>query len=224
MQTYIHSKICSSVLTLDIWYSILDTQYSEQQYLSRTYHRLKSIRQMCQTATDSWTKQLNSWYKQHLAVLTTINREKSKNFNKTRIFITSTQNVGSNKYKRHPRQGVATEFRRFRDIVSELHEILRTHNPTNSRPMFDSNTSDFCVFYFNEWHFTNNFNGKNWHFLMHVSIFCRQGEITIELYWKHAPNTCRNFAELVRRGYYNNVTFHRIIRDFMIQGGDPSEY
>lgn len=50
------------------------------------------------------------------------------------------------------------------------------------------------------------------------------GDITIELYWKHAPNTCRNFAELVRRGYYNNTVFHRIIRDFMIQGGDPSKY
>ncbi len=53
-------------------------------------------------------------------------------------------------------------------------------------------------------------------------ILCRMGEITIELYWKHAPNTCRNFAELVRRGYYNNTIFHRIIRDFMIQGGDPT--
>ncbi|XP_037908452.1 peptidyl-prolyl cis-trans isomerase-like 1 isoform X2 [Hermetia illucens] len=48
------------------------------------------------------------------------------------------------------------------------------------------------------------------------------GEITCELYWKHAPNTCRNFAELIRRGYYNNTIFHRIIRDFMIQGGDPT--
>lgn len=48
------------------------------------------------------------------------------------------------------------------------------------------------------------------------------GEITIELYWKHAPTTCRNFAELARRGYYNNTIFHRIIPDFMIQGGDPT--
>lgn len=48
------------------------------------------------------------------------------------------------------------------------------------------------------------------------------GSITFELYWKHAPNTCRNFAELARRGYYNGVKFHRIIRDFMIQGGDPT--
>jgi peptidyl-prolyl cis-trans isomerase-like 1 len=44
------------------------------------------------------------------------------------------------------------------------------------------------------------------------------GEIVIELYWKHAPMTCRNFAELVRRNYYNGTKFHRIIRDFMIQG------
>ena len=48
------------------------------------------------------------------------------------------------------------------------------------------------------------------------------GTITIELYWQHAPETCRNFAELSRRGYYNGVKFHRIISDFMIQGGDPT--
>lgn len=48
------------------------------------------------------------------------------------------------------------------------------------------------------------------------------GNFTIELYWKHAPHTCRNFAELSKRGYYNNTIFHRIIRDFMIQGGDPT--
>ena len=46
----------------------------------------------------------------------------------------------------------------------------------------------------------------------------RMGEITVELYWKHAPQTCRNFAELARRGYYNGTKFHRIIPDFMIQG------
>lgn len=44
------------------------------------------------------------------------------------------------------------------------------------------------------------------------------GQIVIELYWDHAPQTCRNFAELCRRGYYNNTKFHRIIRNFMIQG------
>ncbi|XP_055383729.1 peptidyl-prolyl cis-trans isomerase-like 1 [Condylostylus longicornis] len=55
-----------------------------------------------------------------------------------------------------------------------------------------------------------------------VSFETSMGEITFELYWKHAPNTCRNFAELSRRGYYNNTIFHRVIQDFMIQGGDPT--
>ncbi|KAK8751605.1 hypothetical protein OTU49_009433 [Cherax quadricarinatus] len=56
----------------------------------------------------------------------------------------------------------------------------------------------------------------------YVVLETSMGEVTLELYWKHAPNTCRNFAELSRRGYYNGCKFHRIIRDFMIQGGDPT--
>ena len=48
------------------------------------------------------------------------------------------------------------------------------------------------------------------------------GPIVIELYWQHAPDTCRNFAELARRGYYNGIKFHRVITDFMIQTGDPT--
>lgn len=56
----------------------------------------------------------------------------------------------------------------------------------------------------------------------HVVLETTMGETVIELYWKHAPMTCRNFAELVRRNYYNGTKFHRIIRDFMIQGGDPT--
>eukprot|EP00741_Cyanophora_paradoxa_P012640 tig00020614_g12212.t1 len=48
------------------------------------------------------------------------------------------------------------------------------------------------------------------------------GNVTCELYWKHAPKACRNFAELAHRGYYNGVPFHRIIANFMVQGGDPT--
>lgn len=55
-----------------------------------------------------------------------------------------------------------------------------------------------------------------------VTIETTMGQLVLELYWKHAPNTCRNVAELARRGYYNNTKFHRIIKDFMIQGGDPT--
>ncbi|KAG6840963.1 heme binding [Blastosporella zonata] len=48
------------------------------------------------------------------------------------------------------------------------------------------------------------------------------GEVQLELYWNHAPRTCKNFADLAKKGYYNGVIFHRIIPDFMIQGGDPT--
>jgi peptidyl-prolyl cis-trans isomerase-like 1 len=49
-----------------------------------------------------------------------------------------------------------------------------------------------------------------------------QGTIIIELYTQHAPKTCQNFSTLASRGYYDNVPFHRIIPDFMVQGGDPT--
>ena len=45
--------------------------------------------------------------------------------------------------------------------------------------------------------------------------------IRIELYPEVAPNTVNNFISLVKKGYYNGLTFHRIIRGFMIQGGCP---
>jgi peptidyl-prolyl cis-trans isomerase-like 1 len=44
----------------------------------------------------------------------------------------------------------------------------------------------------------------------------------IELYFRHTPKTCHNIAALAAAGYYNNTIFHRIIRDFMVQGGDPT--
>ena len=55
-----------------------------------------------------------------------------------------------------------------------------------------------------------------------VTFFTSMGEFEIELYWKHAPKTCHNFYELASKHYYDGTIFHRIIRDFMIQGGDPS--
>ncbi|KAI9159304.1 Peptidyl-prolyl cis-trans isomerase-like 1 [Blastocladiella emersonii ATCC 22665] len=48
------------------------------------------------------------------------------------------------------------------------------------------------------------------------------GPIVCELYWDHAPKTCKNFFELAKRGYYNGVKFHRIVPNFVIQGGDPT--
>ena len=49
------------------------------------------------------------------------------------------------------------------------------------------------------------------------------GTFVVELYYKHAPRSCYNLAALAHTGYYNtNVTFHRVIRDTLIQGGDPT--
>ncbi|KAI8812317.1 cyclophilin-like domain-containing protein [Cladochytrium replicatum] len=48
------------------------------------------------------------------------------------------------------------------------------------------------------------------------------GDITIELFWAQVPRTATNFYELAKRGYYNGVVFHRVIANFMIQGGDPT--
>lgn len=47
------------------------------------------------------------------------------------------------------------------------------------------------------------------------------GQIKIELDHKAAPNTAKNFAYLVGKGFYDGLIFHRVIQGFMIQGGDP---
>lgn len=47
------------------------------------------------------------------------------------------------------------------------------------------------------------------------------GVMKLELYPEIAPNTVRNFIDLVKKGFYNGLIFHRVISGFMIQGGDP---
>ncbi|MEP9412354.1 MAG: peptidylprolyl isomerase [Candidatus Brocadia sp.] len=56
----------------------------------------------------------------------------------------------------------------------------------------------------------------------HATIETSRGTIKIELYPKYAPKTVNNFVFLTREGFYDGVSFHRVIRDFMIQGGDPT--
>ena len=48
------------------------------------------------------------------------------------------------------------------------------------------------------------------------------GEIKIKLFPKEAPKTVENFVTHAKNGYYNGLIFHRVIKDFMIQGGDPT--
>jgi peptidyl-prolyl cis-trans isomerase B (cyclophilin B) len=49
-----------------------------------------------------------------------------------------------------------------------------------------------------------------------------KGDLVLELYPQDAPVTVNNFVTLARKGFYNGLTFHRVIPDFMAQGGDPS--
>ncbi|MBI2361238.1 MAG: peptidylprolyl isomerase [Deltaproteobacteria bacterium] len=55
-----------------------------------------------------------------------------------------------------------------------------------------------------------------------ATIETQRGNIELELYPQHAPKTVNNFVFLAREGFYDGVTFHRVISDFMIQGGDPT--
>jgi cyclophilin family peptidyl-prolyl cis-trans isomerase len=56
---------------------------------------------------------------------------------------------------------------------------------------------------------------------MHAVIETGQGQIEIELLEQDAPKAVENFRLLAEHGYYDGLTFHRIVRGFMIQGGDP---
>lgn len=55
-----------------------------------------------------------------------------------------------------------------------------------------------------------------------ATIDTNKGKIVVELFAKEAPKTVNNFVFLAREGFYNGVIFHRVIPDFMIQGGDPT--
>ncbi len=56
-----------------------------------------------------------------------------------------------------------------------------------------------------------------------VTIEMENGDVMkAELYPQIAPNTVNNFVSLVKKGYYDGIIFHRVIRGFMLQGGDPN--
>lgn len=56
---------------------------------------------------------------------------------------------------------------------------------------------------------------------MHAIIKTNRGEMKVEFYEKDAPNTVANFVKLAKDGYYDGLTWHRVLPDFVIQGGCP---
>jgi peptidyl-prolyl cis-trans isomerase B (cyclophilin B) len=55
-----------------------------------------------------------------------------------------------------------------------------------------------------------------------VTMQTSKGEIVLDLYPNYAPVTVNNFVFLTREGFYDGITFHRVISNFMVQGGDPT--
>ena len=54
-----------------------------------------------------------------------------------------------------------------------------------------------------------------------VTLHTNQGDIKIKLFPEVAPKACENFVTHAKNGYYDGIIFHRVIEEFMIQGGDP---
>ncbi len=77
--------------------------------------------------------------------------------------------------------------------------------PTNPQPVDNINTSN------------QNTNVKH-----QITLKTSQGDITFETYDADAPKTVQNFIDLAGKKFYDGVIFHRVIKDFMIQGGDPT--
>jgi cyclophilin family peptidyl-prolyl cis-trans isomerase len=58
--------------------------------------------------------------------------------------------------------------------------------------------------------------------MSHATMHTNHGAIELELFDEDAPKTVENFKKLAGDGFYDGVIFHRVIRDFMVQGGDPT--
>lgn len=57
---------------------------------------------------------------------------------------------------------------------------------------------------------------------MKATIITNKGKMSFELYEQYAPKAVENFSTHAKNGYYDGLIFHRVIKDFMIQGGDPT--
>ena len=56
---------------------------------------------------------------------------------------------------------------------------------------------------------------------MHAIIHTEKGDLKVEFFEKDAPKTVANFVKLAKEGFYEGLTFHRVIPDFVVQGGCP---
>lgn len=80
---------------------------------------------------------------------------------------------------------------------------------------------DQIVINYGEMNKENITNSNNQAKTMSATLKTSKGDITIEFFDKQAPNTVANFLKLAKAGFYSGIKFHRVIKGFMIQGGDP---
>ena len=92
------------------------------------------------------------------------------------------------------------------EATSEGQESLVPENPADRNDMYDEAPE------------IQTESGKTYL----ATLSTAKGDIVIELFADKAPNTVNNFVFLARQGFYNNTTFHRVLPDFMAQGGDPT--
>ncbi len=85
---------------------------------------------------------------------------------------------------------------------------------TNLRTQFSTDNSNATTTVI------NNSSTKN--FMHTITIETNKGTIVFETYDADAPKTSENFITLAKKGFYDNLIFHRVIKGFMIQGGDPT--
>lgn len=93
--------------------------------------------------------------------------------------------------------------------VTETQTTTGTTKTNNENPLPPVETSSADINFINK---TSNM----------ITIETNHGTIVFETYNQDAPNTVANFIKLASNGFYDNLTFHRVIPGFMIQGGDPN--
>lgn len=94
--------------------------------------------------------------------------------------------------------------------------IVNQEGYSTTTPVFEDGTSQATSSTPNT--SANDINNKKTHM---ITIDTNYGKIVFETYDADAPNTVKNFTTLASKGFYNNLIFHRVIKGFMIQGGDP---
>ncbi len=105
-------------------------------------------------------------------------------------------------------------------LIYGLIKIINQNNNTNTQATPSPSNSSTPSFSFLPSPSSNEINLEEFNKKIAV-VKTPRGEIEIELYPSAAPQTVANFVKLTNNGFYNNLTFHRVVPGFVIQGGDP---